>query len=93
MNIPPGTTTRFDVGKPEIFLVNLQQHLDNRISCSEAAKYPLEGPFPKEKIVPALHSFLLSLDYGGDEAQEALLAEGCRDPLIKQLVSGTPSPS
>jgi hypothetical protein len=77
--------------KPETFLANLQEHFDKEISPADVTKYLLEGPFLKEKIVPGVYSFLQSQGYGKAEAQRALLAEGCRDPLIKELVSGTPS--
>lgn len=77
--------------KPETFLANLQEHFDKEISLGDAAKYLLEGPFFKGKVVPGVNSFLQSLGYSKTEAKRALLAEGCRDPAIKEFVSGTPS--
>jgi hypothetical protein len=66
----------------------LQEHLDKKISSVDSANYRLEGPFFKERVVPAVHKFLLSLNYNKDQARNALLAEGFRDPLIKDFVSG-----
>jgi hypothetical protein len=68
----------------------LQEHFDKKISPVDSANYRLEGPFFKERVVPADHKFLLSLNYNKNQARNALLAEGFRDPLIKDFVSRKP---
>jgi hypothetical protein len=76
--------------KPETFLANLQEHFE-KIPPTETATYLLEGPFLKAKVVPAVNSFLRSLDYSANQARSALLAEGFRTSEIKHFVSRTPS--
>jgi len=75
----------------KIFLGKLQKHLSRVISVADARKYTREGPFFKEQVVPSVHSFLRAQGYSREQARESLLAEGCQDPQISDLVCGTPS--
>jgi len=73
------------------FLGDLNNYLNKIIPIETAKDYKKEGDFFKLRVIPGVHSFLMSRGYGTDQAKSALLAEGYGTKELRTLVSGTPA--